>query len=99
MLKYSNGVAEFSIPTENENKPIVTKVYPTSNQLPENLLRMYIQFSKHMKTINNLKHIKLFDAAGKEVIVDGKAFVNEVSVADLKHYAEDAGKRTCLRIR
>ncbi len=32
------------------------------------------------------------DAAGKEVIVDGKAFVNEVSVADLKHYAEDAGK-------
>jgi hypothetical protein len=32
------------------------------------------------------------DAAGKEVIVAGKAFVNEVSVADLKHYAEDAGK-------
>ena len=32
------------------------------------------------------------DAAGKEVIVAGKAFVKEVSVADLKHYAEDAGK-------
>ena len=32
------------------------------------------------------------DAAGKEVIVAGKAFVNEVSVADLKHYAEDAGR-------
>jgi len=32
------------------------------------------------------------DAAGKEVIVSGKAFVNEVSVADLKHYAEDAGR-------
>ena len=32
------------------------------------------------------------DAAGKEVIVAGKAFVNEVSEADLKHYAEDAGK-------
>lgn len=32
------------------------------------------------------------DAAGKEVIVAGKAYVNEVSVADLKHYAEDAGK-------
>ena len=32
------------------------------------------------------------DAAGKEVIVAGKAFVDEVSVADLKHYAEDAGK-------
>ena len=32
------------------------------------------------------------DVAGKEVIVVGKAFVNEVSVADLKHYAEDEGK-------
>ena len=32
------------------------------------------------------------DDAGKDVIVAGKAFVNELSVADLKHYAEDAGK-------
>ena len=32
------------------------------------------------------------DASGKEVIVKGKAYVNKVSVADLKHYAEDAGK-------
>ncbi|MDO1499941.1 DUF4920 domain-containing protein [Winogradskyella maritima] len=31
------------------------------------------------------------DASG-EVIVNGKAFVSETSVADLKHYAEDAGK-------
>ena len=30
------------------------------------------------------------DASG-EVVVNGKAFVNETSVADLKHYAEDAG--------
>ncbi|MDT0558858.1 Ig-like domain-containing protein [Ichthyenterobacterium sp. W332] len=67
VLKYSKGAVEFSIPTENKNKPIVTQVYPTSNKLPVNLLRMYIQFSKPMKTINNLKHIKLFDAAGEEV--------------------------------
>ena len=32
------------------------------------------------------------DATGKEVVVNGKAFVTETSVADLKHYAEDAGK-------
>lgn len=30
------------------------------------------------------------DASG-EVIINGKAFVKETSVADLKHYAEDAG--------
>lgn len=32
------------------------------------------------------------DIAGKEVIINGKAFVNEVSVDELHHYAEDAGK-------
>ena len=32
------------------------------------------------------------DIAGREVIVNGKAFVNEVSVEELRHYAEDAGK-------
>ena len=32
------------------------------------------------------------DAKDREVIVNGKAFVQEPSVADLKHYAEDAGK-------
>ncbi|MDP5159006.1 MAG: DUF4920 domain-containing protein [Flaviramulus sp.] len=32
------------------------------------------------------------DIAGKEVIVNGKAFVNEVSVDEQQHYAEDAGK-------
>ncbi|MFD2727764.1 DUF4920 domain-containing protein [Hyunsoonleella rubra] len=32
------------------------------------------------------------DIAGKEVIVNGLAYVTEVSVNELKHYAEDAGK-------
>jgi len=30
--------------------------------------------------------------AGKDVIVNGKAFVSEVSVEEQRHYAEDAGK-------
>ena len=45
----------------------VTAVYPTSDTLPENLLRMYIQFSKPMKTVGNLEHIQLMDAEGKEI--------------------------------
>ena len=32
------------------------------------------------------------DIKGKEVIVNGKAFANELSVDELRHYAEDAGK-------
>lgn len=30
--------------------------------------------------------------AGQEVIINGKAYVNEVPVDELRHYAEDAGK-------
>ena len=32
------------------------------------------------------------DIAGKEVVVNGFAFVDEMSVSDQKHYAEDAGE-------
>ena len=32
------------------------------------------------------------DAAGKTVIIEGYAYTDTVSVAQLKHYAEDAGK-------
>ena len=32
------------------------------------------------------------DSKNKEVIVNGKAFVSEESIADQKHYASDAGK-------
>lgn len=32
------------------------------------------------------------DISGKEVIVNGFAFVEETSVSDLKHFAEDGGK-------
>ncbi|RAJ19729.1 uncharacterized protein DUF4920 [Gelidibacter algens] len=32
------------------------------------------------------------DIAGKEVVLNGKAFVNEVPVDEQRHYAEDAGQ-------
>jgi hypothetical protein len=32
------------------------------------------------------------DIAGKEVIIEGKAFVKETSIEELRHYEEDAGK-------
>jgi hypothetical protein len=31
------------------------------------------------------------DASGKKVIIDGWAYADSISVADLRHYAEDAG--------
>jgi len=32
------------------------------------------------------------DIDGEEVIINGKAFVNEVSVEEQRHYAKDAGQ-------
>lgn len=32
------------------------------------------------------------DIEGKEVVARGKAFLKEISVKELQHYAEDAGK-------
>lgn len=32
------------------------------------------------------------DIAGKEIIVNGKAYIKEVPIDELRHYAEDAGK-------
>lgn len=49
------------------NDVSVTAVYPTSDTLPENLLRMYIQFSKPMKTVGNIEHIKLINDEGEEI--------------------------------
>ncbi|MDO5977583.1 DUF4920 domain-containing protein [Flavivirga spongiicola] len=32
------------------------------------------------------------DIAGKEVVINGKAYIKEVTIDELRHYAEDAGK-------
>ncbi len=57
----------FSLEPKNKRLPCVSKIYPTSNILPENLLRIYIQFSEPMRTNNNLKLIKLYDENNQEI--------------------------------
>lgn len=52
------------LPTE---PPHVEAIFPSSDSLPENLLRMYLLFSKPMKTVGNLERIRLLDAQGKEI--------------------------------
>ena len=47
--------------------PRVEAVYPSTDSLPENVLRMYVSFSSPMKVNGNLEHIKLLDANGAEV--------------------------------
>ena len=48
-------------------RPVVTHFYPSRDSLPENLLRMYIQFSQPMKTTGNLERIRIMNEEGEEV--------------------------------
>ena len=57
----------FSLKAKTNIAPVVTQIYPTATELPENLLRMYIQFSKPMKTVGNLENIKLVDENGMQI--------------------------------
>jgi hypothetical protein len=46
---------------------VVTRVYPTADVVPENLLRMYIGFSEPMGRRSGIEHLKLLDESGKEI--------------------------------
>jgi len=60
--------AWFTLPTPARiPKTVVQRVYPTSTQLPENLLKFYIQFSGPMSRGGIYEHIHLLDGAGKVV--------------------------------
>ena len=50
----------------------VVSIYPSANQLPENLLRFYFYFNTPMAKGQALKHIQLVDAAGN---IDNHAFM------------------------
>ena len=52
----------------------VTAIYPTSDYLPENLLRFYVYFSTPMGSREPMRHIKLLDSSGQEIA--GVFFVN-----------------------
>lgn len=47
--------------------PGVIAVYPSSDTLPDNLLRVYVQFSQAMKPFENLEKIKIIHESGEEV--------------------------------
>lgn len=56
---------------------------------------MKLEMEDGSKTMVKFKDYGFFvpkDIEGKKVIVNGKAFVSEMSVADQRHYAKDGGK-------
>ena len=51
-----------------ERTTVVSQVYPRAPQLPENMLRFYIEFSGPMGRGGALEHIRLVEDGGNEVV-------------------------------
>jgi hypothetical protein len=52
-------VAEVAIPLDHTDAPELLSIYPTQDTVPENLLKMYFEFSEPMVEGNSLSHIVL----------------------------------------
>jgi hypothetical protein len=50
-----------------EPTTVVARVYPTGDAVPENVLRMYIEFSAPMGRKSGIEYIRLVDHDGKEI--------------------------------
>jgi len=61
-------VATVSVPAKHvEASTTVARVYPSGDAVPENLLRMYIEFSGPMGRPSGIPHMKLLGADGREI--------------------------------
>jgi hypothetical protein len=68
ITRYSELVTlDFSLPRLHRNAPPtdVTDVFPSSDLLPENLLRFYLCFSKPMQSGRVADHVAILDSNGK----------------------------------
>ena len=61
---YGQGVCGTA---DGAKRPYVSEVYPTANELPDNLLRFYVYFSKPMRREGILTLIILVDHTGATV--------------------------------
>lgn len=66
--KWSSIDAVVAAPGEDApSSTTVVQVFPTADALPENLLRMYVQFSGPMRRTDGADHVRLLDASGQAV--------------------------------
>jgi hypothetical protein len=54
-------------PVDTTPTTVVSELYPTADVLPENQLRLYIQFSAPMSTRGHLDFVHLLDESGQEL--------------------------------
>jgi hypothetical protein len=90
-------VTEVNIPKPAAAPTVVEHVYPSRDELPENLLKFYLHFSAPMSRGEAYDHVRLLDEAGKPVVSpflelgeelwspDGKRFTLFIDPGRIKH--------------
>ncbi len=60
--------ATLKVPAQSTNpRTVVSRIYPSAGELPENLLKFYVQFSGPMQRGHIYEHIHLRNASGRDV--------------------------------
>jgi hypothetical protein len=59
--------SSFEVPPPGGAAPRVVAFLPSGDALPENTLRLYVQFSQPMEARDVQRHVRLLDAAGRAV--------------------------------
>ena len=74
--------------SEGEAAPsvVVERVFPTSDRLPENQLKLYVYFSAPMSREDGLEYIRLVDADGQEIEAPFLPLGMEFWDTDLRRY-------------
>ncbi|WP_316785205.1 hypothetical protein [Pedobacter frigiditerrae] len=57
-------IGSIQVPAPKNNSPEIVKIYPDIDTIPENLLKIYIEFSKPMRTGESLNYIALLAKKG-----------------------------------
>ena len=66
--RFGDAEIAFTMPARDPGQPPrVEAVYPSSPEVPENLLRLYVHFSHPMRAKDVPERIHLYDADGREV--------------------------------
>ena len=73
LLENGRSVAAFSIPSTLSHANLTLSVFPSSDTLPANLLKMYFQFSEAMQQVRSEKYVFILNQKGdtlQEVFMD-----------------------------
>jgi hypothetical protein len=66
--RFEDAEIVFTMPEPDPGEPPrVEAIYPTTVDVPENLLRIYVEFSRPMREKGVHRHVRLEDAEGREV--------------------------------